>query len=194
MKYLTVNIPVYNDIKLLKRMLDSLSNARKNDVAIIHIVSDCDDISDEEYTELFSKYNLDIHFDRNKKNIGVGATRKKCWDETTTEWLSFVDQDDYVSKNYFERFMDAYNNHSGKMMFVFSKKNMGEPLDGGIETNSCIHVGGNFYHRDLLKKYDLRMSENRMADDIFLNTILGLYLSPVYNFMQIYDDKDYIYT
>ena len=190
---LTVVIPAYDDIEHLDRMLHSLEEATNNNIAKILIIDDYSSLTESDYNECISKHNLEIKFLKNTKNIGVGATREKGWSLCDTEWISFVDQDDYVMQNYFDRFIEAYKNNTNKMMFVFTKKHITNE-DECILYSSCIHFGGNFYHRNILKKYDMKMSKNRMSDDIFLNGILGSVLFPVYDFAEIFDDDNYIYT
>lgn len=195
-KILTVVIPAYNELTLLDRMLKSLSDADNNNIATILIINDCDSLQKDDYLNIIDKYDLDIEYYRNENNIGVGATRELGWNISRTKWVSFLDQDDYVSKNYFTRFMDARNEYTEKMMYVFPKKiihNTGKNI-GIYYNNTLIHFGGNFYDRNLLKKYELRMSKNRMSDDIFFNYIIGTFLNPVYDFAKIYNDNDYIYV
>lgn len=199
-KELTVIIPVYNDKLHLLRMLKSLESANNNQIAKILLV---DDASDCTYEDIINKVSLDISYIRNDENVGVGLTRKKGRSLVDTEWFAYVDQDDYVLEKYFDSFLQMKQNKPEKMMMVFPKKAInyiykhGEPTNDKEETimpKSAIHYGGNFYHIDLFDKFGIKMWNDRMSDDIFINTLLGDFFHPCFDFIATDEESDIIYV
>lgn len=199
-KELTVIIPIYNDKLHLLRMLKSLENANNNQIAKILLV---DDASDCTYEDIINKVSLDISYIRNDENVGVGLARKKGKSLVDTEWFAYVDQDDYVLEKYFDSFLQMKQNEPEKMMMVFPKKVINYIYKDGISTTdkeeiimpkSAIHYGGNFYHIDLFDKFGIKMWDDRMSDDIFINTLLGDFFHPCFDLIATDEESDVIYV
>lgn len=201
-KELTVIIPAYNDILHLDRMLKSLQEAPHNEIATIFIINDNDNIEDSEYKKLINKYDMDIKYYRNKENIGVGATRKRGIELSVTDWIAFVDQDDYVVKNYFRNFIMANkDNDENKLMyaFLFKRKFLehddytGLPTEtekDKIEIEHHVHIGANFYNKLLFKKFNIEWLDDRMSDDLYMNALI-YFLNKKYNFVKDYEILNY---
>ncbi len=97
----SVILPVYNVGKYLRQSLDSLINQTLKDIEIICVndgsTDDCYDIL-EEYKEKDGRIVV-IH----KENKGTGAARNDGLRIATGECIGFVDPDDWVKPNMFER-------------------------------------------------------------------------------------------
>lgn len=97
----SVILPVYNVGKYLRQSLDSLINQTLKEIEIICVndgsVDDSYEIL-EEYREKDSRIKV-IH----KENKGTGAARNDGLRIATGECIGFVDPDDWVKPNMFER-------------------------------------------------------------------------------------------
>ena len=97
----SVILPVYNVGKYLRQSLDSLINQTLKEIEIICVndgsVDDSYDIL-EEYKEKDNRIKV-IH----KENKGTGAARNDGLRLATGECIGFVDPDDWVKPNMFER-------------------------------------------------------------------------------------------
>ncbi|MBQ4078183.1 glycosyltransferase [bacterium] len=97
----SVILPVYNVGKYLRQSLDSLINQTLKEIEIICVndgsIDDSYDIL-EEYREKDSRIKV-IH----KENKGTGAARNDGLRIATGECIGFVDPDDWVKPNMFER-------------------------------------------------------------------------------------------
>ncbi len=97
----SVILPVYNVGKYLRQSLDSLISQTLKEIEIICVndgsVDDSYDIL-EEYKEKDSRIKV-IH----KENKGTGAARNDGLRLATGECIGFVDPDDWVKPNMFER-------------------------------------------------------------------------------------------
>ena len=97
----SVILPVYNVGKYLRQALDSLINQTLKEIEIICVNDGSSDDSYEileEYKEKDSRIKV-IH----KENKGTGAARNDGLRLATGECIGFVDPDDWVKPNMFER-------------------------------------------------------------------------------------------
>lgn len=99
----SVIIPVYNTAKYLKECLDSVINQTLRNIEIICI----DDCSTDSSLEILNKYaerDSRIKVIHNDHNLGApGAVKNIGIKIARGEYLGFVDSDDYVDLDYFEK-------------------------------------------------------------------------------------------
>ncbi len=100
MPKVTVIIPVYNAEKYLVKCLDSVINQTLIDIEIIIINDGSIDKSEDIIKDYQKKDQRIIYFSH--ENIGVGLTRNKGLNKATGEYLSFVDNDDYLELDMLE--------------------------------------------------------------------------------------------
>lgn len=94
--------PNYNGFALMSNYFNSLTNQTYKDFEVI-IVDDCS--SDDSYAQLqdyASKSSLDIKLYQSGKNTGPGNARNIGMEHATGEYITFVDNDDWVEKNWLE--------------------------------------------------------------------------------------------
>ncbi len=101
MAKVSVIIPIYKVEKYLSRCLDSVVNQTLDDIEIV-LVDDgspdsCPEICDR-YAKKDSRIKV-IH----KKNEGLGYARNSGMLIATGEYIAFLDSDDYVSKDMYEK-------------------------------------------------------------------------------------------
>ena len=95
----SVIVPVYNSEKYIKKCIDSLINQTLSDMEFIIINDGSTDSSDS----IISSYNdLRIKY-FNRSNCGIGATRNFGIEHSTGEFIGFLDSDDYVDVDMYER-------------------------------------------------------------------------------------------
>ena len=87
----SVLIPVYNGAPFLKEALDSILNQTFTDFELILL----NDASPDNSEEIIKQYNDDrIRYYRNKKNLGISASRNKLMDLAQGEYWVIMDNDD----------------------------------------------------------------------------------------------------
>jgi len=103
MPLFSVIVPVYNAGRTIERCVESVIVSGKEDVEII-LVEDCgkDDAWDR-CLALEKKYPQVKAF-HNEVNRGVSFTRNRAIDNTTGDYLLFVDSDDYIAEEYVPTF------------------------------------------------------------------------------------------
>ena len=95
--------PQYNSFDLMDRYFESLSNQTIKDFEII-IVDDCStDGSFQKLQEYVKKSPLDIHLLKAEQNSGPGNARNIGLDHAKGQWVTFVDNDDWVVDDFLEK-------------------------------------------------------------------------------------------
>jgi glycosyltransferase involved in cell wall biosynthesis len=103
---LSVVIPYFNMGQYIQEAIDSVLNSSWANVEII-IVNDgsTDDESQMKLAELAGRYNINII--NHKLNLGLAETRNSGAREAKGEFLAFLDADDKVHPQYFEKAIAA---------------------------------------------------------------------------------------
>ena len=101
----SIIVPVYNVEKYLDRCLNSLINQTLKDIEIILVDDESPDncpVMCDNYAENDSRIKV-IH----KKNGGLGFARNSGLEIATGEYFAFVDSDDYVDLDFYEKLYNA---------------------------------------------------------------------------------------
>lgn len=188
---ISVIIPAYNIENYLGKTLDSVLAQTYTNLEIL-VVNDGskDDTADvmEAYARKDSRIRA-IH----KENGGVTSARLRGVEEATGQWIGFVDGDDFVEPDMYDRLMknardhDAAISHCGyKMMFpngrmdyyyntgriVPQKEGQGctDLLDGGFVEPGLVNK---LYRRELFQGLAERMDTTvRTNEDLLMNYYL----------------------
>ncbi len=97
----SVIVPVYNVESYLEKCLDSLAKQTLKDIEII-VVNDESPDNSQEIIDKYTKEYQTIH-SYIKKNGGVSDARNYGISKAQGEYLAFVDGDDYVTKDMYEK-------------------------------------------------------------------------------------------
>lgn len=101
MPNVSVIVPVYNVEKYLSRCLDSLINQTLEDIEII-CVNDGSKDSSPKILEEYAKKDKRIIV-LNQENAGLSVARNNGMDNANGEYIGFVDSDDWVDLDFFEK-------------------------------------------------------------------------------------------
>lgn len=117
---ISVIVPVYNVEKYLRQCLDSLAGQTMKEIEIILIddgsTDHCGSICDE-YAEKDPRFKV-FH----TKNRGLSAARNLGIEKAQSEWLMFVDSDDWVDRRFCELPYQAAMIYDADMIMFRSKK------------------------------------------------------------------------
>ncbi len=102
MPKVSIIIPVYNVEKYLPACIDSILNQSFKDFEVLLI----DDGSTDKSREICDKYSLSDKRIRtiHKINEGVSIARNTGIKEAKAEWITFIDSDDWVEKDFLSAF------------------------------------------------------------------------------------------
>lgn len=101
-KKVSVIIPVYNAAQYLERCLDSVINQTLKDIEII-CINDCSTDNSLEILEEYASKDNRIKIIDFKENKGGAAARNAGINEAQGEYIGFVDSDDYIDLDFFEK-------------------------------------------------------------------------------------------
>lgn len=102
MPKISVILPCYNVAKYISACLDSLLNQTLRDIEIICV----DDKSSDDTAEIIKQYvakDARVRLIEQKKNGGVSIARNTGIDAASGEYIGFVDPDDWVDADYYEK-------------------------------------------------------------------------------------------
>ena len=105
---ISVIIPVYNTGKLLNRMLQSIQKQSYKDLEIILINDGSTDESEQECKKAAINDERIRYF--YQENAGVSSARNYGMKLAQGEYIAFLDSDDEIDKEYFERLLIACEN------------------------------------------------------------------------------------
>ena len=114
MTKISIIVPIYNVEKYLKRSLDSLVNQTLEDIEIILVDDGSTDNSHkiaEDYKENYSNVLLVT-----KENGGLSDARNFGLQYASGEYIAFIDSDDYVESQMFERMYNLSENGRKKII------------------------------------------------------------------------------
>ena len=98
----SVIVPVYNVEKYIRQCLESIINQTYKNLEIIVVNDGTKDNSMKIVEEYLSDERIKVI---NKENGGIASARNRGIDEATGEYISFVDSDDWLELNTYEKFL-----------------------------------------------------------------------------------------
>lgn len=106
---ISIIVPIYNVEKYLSKCIKSIINQTYKDLEIILVDDGSTDNSGKICDEFAIKDNRIkvIH----KKNAGVSSARNQGLDKANGDYIAFVDSDDYIEKDMYEKMVNVMNKY-----------------------------------------------------------------------------------
>ena len=102
---ISVIVPCYNVENFIEKCMDSILNQTYKNLEII-LVEDCSTDNTKKIIKQYSKYdNVKLVF--NKENHGLSYSRNTGLQHATKEYISFIDSDDYIDLDFYEKLMKS---------------------------------------------------------------------------------------
>ena len=179
---ISVIIPVYNVDKYIGQCLDSIVNQTYKNLEIIIVNDGTKDNSMRVVEKYLSDKRIKII---NKENGGLSSARNKGMEEVTGEYISFVDSDDWIELDTYERLIKNLTNED---VIIFNHSRVedstGEVIESKhIKDNEMIELQENFrylyakiahscwnklYKTEYLKRNKFKFFEI-LYEDVFFN-------------------------
>lgn len=115
---LSIVVPVYNAEFYLKKNIDTLINqTASKEIYEVILVDDGSEDNSAEICEQISKEYHNVHF-ISQENQGVSAARNSGIKMAKGTYITFVDSDDYVAKDYVDTICNLV--HMDRDLFIFN--------------------------------------------------------------------------
>ena len=188
----SVIIPVYNTSNFLERCLNSLVHQTLKEIEIICV----NDGSTDNSLEILNSYKQkDERFVIiNQQNHGQGHARNQALKIAQGEFIGFVDSDDWVDLDYFEKLYNTAIKHNAdiaicslKRIYNVSQKyriniieeieltDVNEKFEFAKIPNQCYPVN-KIYNTDKLRQHDLKFPEGQFFEDVVFTPKAVFYL------------------
>lgn len=197
--------PMYNSFDLMDRYFLSLSNQTLKDFEII-LIDDCsEDGSFEKACDYISKSDMNISIYKTEKNSGPGNARNLGIKKATGEWITFVDNDDWVDDDLLEKIdkviesedvncvifdyymTDGNKNEKARSMYC---GNTGRQSVSDCMIYARNHTVGKFYKRVKCIENDIYFPNLRRCEDVAFVCQAISACSPIY---YLHESKYYYY-
>lgn len=204
----SVVVPVYNVAPYLHRCLDSLLTQTLGDIEII-CVDDKSTDNSLEILRMYAQQDKRVRVIALDKNSGVSVARNIGIDAACGEYLGFVDSDDFIDSDFYEKlYTEATKNNADmarcgyKETLIGGKTTTYDGIVHDIQENgkwACMHQAWcAIYRTRMLHQYKIKFSNDiKYAEDLlFLSqavavandvmAITGIY----YHYMRRNDSLD----
>ena len=190
MALISVVIPAYNIEVFLPKCLDSILNQSFSDWELILVDDGSTDNTSYiagNYARQYSQIKV-IH----KENGGVSSARNIGLDNAVGEWITFIDGDDCISKDFFTTFANLLSGENfdlfmgdvedietnGHSFVEYGLQNCNVSMKEAFVQHKVLRSGdlhGKFFKLNIIKKYKLQFSEqiNYSEDRLFLDEYLS---------------------
>lgn len=167
MKISTI-IAVYNIGELLPRCLESLLAARTDEVTSEIVLvndgsTDNSPVICARYASIYPNVQL-----FSQQNMGASSARKLGVFQASGEWCTFVDSDDYVCKDYYQKINEIIENYEGYDVIGLDYYR----IKGGIQTRTQAYSQ---YNTSLDHQGILRLFKNISKKDFLFATWNKIY-------------------
>lgn len=172
MKKLSIIIPAYNAKDTITKTLESIAiQVLEYDFEVL-IVNDASDYSYEEEINRFSNF-FDVRELILNDNVGPGVARKKGLENTNSEYIVFIDSDDYLYSSYsLAILLDNIVYYGSDILissFVYERDN-----EIRIKNNDIVWLHGKIYRRKFLKDNNITFNDTRANEDNGFNRLILL--------------------
>lgn len=191
MPKLSVIIPVYNAKDYLNRCTDSILNQTFKDLELI-LVDDCSKDNSYQLCQAIAKRDNRVVAYKREKNGGIFAARNTGISLSKGKYITFVDNDDWLDLEMYEKLMSAAEEHDLDFVSCGFKEIIGEKIlthshreDGyysreqiredliymlvGEQKISCA-VWKTLFKRNILVENKIEFMPSRVKDDFYFVT------------------------
>ena len=127
----SIVVPIYNAAEYLRKCLDSVVNQTLENVEIIFVDDGSTDGSSEICKEYAAKDNRIIYY--KKENEGLAAARQDGIERSSGEYVGFVDSDDWLELNMYERMYTVAKENDADVVFCNCYKDENKKNDYYLE-------------------------------------------------------------
>lgn len=194
MTKLSIIVPVYNVEKYLPKCLESLIKQTLNDIEIICVNDGSMDNSLAILKEFASRDSRIRIIDN--QHQGVAKTRNTGIEQSTGEYIGFVDSDDYIDIDFFEKLYNSATKSNSDIAIAsilkhknffniynakYTKEEIAITIQDKIKLcedkkHFFFYAWNKIYHSGFIKENNIKFSEGQIYEDVMF-AIKALYYS-----------------
>ncbi len=174
----TVYIPTFNRLELLKRAVKSVQNQTYQNLEII-IVDDCSTDGTQEYLAQLAKEDKRVRYFIKEKNSGACVSRNIAIENAKGEFITGLDDDDYFFQNRISTFVE---NWSDEYSCLFSNLRIKKS-----ETSESTNY--RFAMKDIVDQKDI-LKANHIGNQIFTRSANFRQINGFDPNMQVWQDLE----
>ena len=194
MTKLSIIVPVYNVEKYLPKCLESLIKQTLKDIEIICVNDGSMDNSLAILKEFASKDSRIKIIDN--QHQGVAKTRNTGIEQSTGEYIGFVDSDDYIDIDFFEKLYNSATKSNSDIAIAsilkhknffniynakYTKEEIAITIQDKIKLcedkkHFFFYAWNKIYHSGFIKENNIKFSEGQIYEDVMF-AIKALYYS-----------------
>lgn len=167
---ISVIVPIYNSEKYLKKCIDSIKNQTYKDLEIILVNDGSTDNSPkicDEYAKIDNRIKV-IH----QENGGLSAARNAGLKSASGEYITFVDSDDYIEDDTYEKVNSAIERFDSDLVF-FREKSVDEQgrtiyINGDTPTGKIFEIS-----KDDAAELIIGRLINGMCDKVYKASVIN---------------------
>lgn len=171
-KKISVIVPCYNVEKYIDKCMECLINQTYKNIEII-AVEDCSTDNTKKNLKKYANYkNVKIIY--NKKNSGLSYSRNIGLKNATGDYIGYIDSDDYVDLEYYERLMNSIVKNKSEIAICdmkivdcennteniskccnFDEFNLINIINNGLVASACNKL----FKKELITKYEFQVGK-----------------------------------
>ena len=182
MPKVSIIIQVYNVEKYLNRCLDSIMTQDFDDFEVV-CVNDCSPDSSNVILEEYAKrYPDKLSVINNVENLGQGRSRINGLNNSTGQYVMFIDSDDYIKKDYVRTYVNAIEKEQCELVIGGYVRDVeGKYHDYPVSDSEWSVITypvpwGKIFTRKFLVDNDINFTSVRQGEDVFFSLNVFYYV------------------
>lgn len=177
----SVIIPVYNVERYLAKCIDSVLEQTFEDYEIV-LVNDGSTDGSRKIIQKYRENYPDKVKAYDKENGGLSSARNYALDRVKGEYVTFLDSDDYIDRDYLQVLYSAAKENDSDMVCGGQKKVASDgstlaclsyPLKKNPNTIlRRLNISGKLYRRSYIEKHNMRFADGKIYEDDPFNLVM----------------------
>lgn len=178
---ISVIIPVYNVENYLEKCLTSVLNQTFRDIEVL-VINDGSTDGSQKVIDYFREKNPSVIKAYKKENGGLSSARNYALKLAKGEYITFLDSDDYLDRDYLEKLYAEAKKHDSDMVCSGQRKvaedgSVLAVLSYPIDKNpNCVlrrlNISGKIYRREYIEKHHMRFALGKTYEDDPFNLVM----------------------
>lgn len=136
---ISVIVPIYNKEKYLKRCIESILNQTHKDLEVL-LINDGSTDGSLNICKNYAKKDPRVRI-ISKENSGVSSTRNLGIENCKGAYYAFIDPDDYIDINYFQKLQNCIKKYDADIVYCFAidlQEEYGKTVTYSKNTGKCM--------------------------------------------------------